>query len=80
MDGRRHSLAEFLVPALVWLLSAIHRHYLNVEAELALGDDGLRLRPRAQALSAQPIVLPARDFNLVLPGSAREELDPEDRL
>ena len=54
-----------LLPVLVGLLAAIHRHYLGVSAEMDLGDEPPRLRPRAQALSAQPIVLPARELNLV---------------
>ena len=54
-----------LVPALVLLLRAISNHYVGVEADLALDDDTARLEPRAAELSAQPVVIPVRELNLV---------------
>ncbi|MCK9486024.1 MAG: APC family permease [Dehalococcoidia bacterium] len=52
-------MVVLIVPALIWLLSAIHRHYEEVGRLLAL-DDGVRLRPRARSLSLAPVVVPVR--------------------
>jgi len=54
-----------LVPALVMLLLAIHRHYVFVEEQLAIDDDDVRLTPRPDDLSDQPVIVPVRELNLV---------------
>ena len=54
-----------LMPALVMLMRAIHRHYLNVEADLAIDDDEAHLTPRPTDLSSQPVIIPVRELNLV---------------
>ena len=54
-----------LVPSLVMLLRAIHRHYLFVEDELAIDDEHAQLAPRPNDLSGHPVIVPVRELNLV---------------
>ena len=54
-----------LMPAIVLLLRAIHKHYLRVEADLALDDVDAHLAPRPTDLSAQPVIVPVRELNIV---------------
>ena len=54
-----------LVPGLVLLLRGIHTHYLRVEADLALDDEDAHLAPRPADLSAQAVIVPVRELNIV---------------
>ena len=54
-----------LVPSLVMLLRAIHKHYVYIEERLAIDPTEVHLTPRAEDLSEQPVIVPVREFNLI---------------
>lgn len=55
-----------LIPAFVWGLWQISRHYRRVDAALAIPDDAVpALAPREAVLGTHPVVVPVRELNLV---------------
>ncbi|MSQ42268.1 MAG: APC family permease [Dehalococcoidia bacterium] len=55
-----------LIPAFVWGLWQIHRHYARIDRALAIPEDAqLALAERSPTLGAHPVVVPVREINLV---------------